>query len=704
MQREDYLSIEKSAGIATIWLDQKGEKVNKVSPDVIGLFESILEELQSDPQVKAVVLISRKKDFIAGADIESFEQVQRPGDFEPITRKGHNILELIQHSKKTVVAAIHGNCLGAGLEIALACHARIASDDPSTKMALPEVQLGLLPGGGGTQRLPRLIGLQKALDMMLTGKNIFARPALKMGLVDEVVNKNKLHEAACELARKTSSHVHGRRVKKGFLNWFLDDTGIGRGIVFKKARQKVMYLTKGNYPAPMDIIACVETGLKKGMKAGLDEEARRFESLILSPQSRQLVNIFFAMTAKKKNTHPELVRPVNTMAILGAGFMGAGIAEVTADKGVSILLKDVKAETISTAKAGIWKALSKKVERKAITRADAERIIANVRGQLDYSDFGSAELVVEAVFEDLDLKKRILAEVEANTSEHCIVASNTSALPISAIAEGAKRPQNIIGMHYFSPVPKMPLLEIVKTPQTADWVIATCLEMGIKQGKTCIVVKDGPGFYTTRILAPLLNEALLLLEEGADMLQIDKVMQKWGFPVGPVTLMDEVGIDVGAHVMSGDLIKHFVAQRGEQRVSQALIPMRDAGFYGRKAKKGFYQYDEKGKKVKGKPDLDAYQFFGGTSRKPFNEEEIWQRCGLVMVNEAALCLQEGIIDNPLDGDIGAVFGLGFPPFRGGPFRYCDAEGVDKVVALLEALASKHGGRFKPAEILKKKFY
>lgn len=299
MTRDEYVKIETdSNGVSTVWLDQKDEKINKVSPDTIFLFESIIDDLQNDPAVKAVVMISKKKDFIAGADIESFQKVQKPGDFEPITRKGHEILGKIENSKKPVVAAIHGNCLGAGLEIALACNARIASDDKSTKLALPEVRLGLLPGGGGTQRLPRLVGIQKALDMMLTGKNIYARPALKMGLVDVVINKDALHDAAKKFALKLVKQPIQRKRKTTLLDKILE--GPLKSIVFKKAKEMVMRQTAGNYPAPLRILECVQIGMSQGMKAGLDAEAKKFEQLILSPESRQLINIFFAMTEKKK--------------------------------------------------------------------------------------------------------------------------------------------------------------------------------------------------------------------------------------------------------------------------------------------------------------------------------------------------------------------------------------------------------------------
>lgn len=709
MTKEEYVTIETdSKGVATIWLDQKDEKINKVSPDTIFLFEHIIDELQQNSAVKAVVLISKKKDFIAGADIESFQKVQRPGDFEPITRKGHEILNKIESSKKPVVAAIHGNCLGAGLEIALACHARIASDDKSTKLALPEVRLGLLPGGGGTQRLPRLIGIQKALDMMLTGKNIYARPALKMGLVDVLINKDALHSAAKKLALKLINQPMQRKRRLSFLDKILE--GPLKGLIFKKAKEMVMRQTLGNYPAPLSIIECVEIGLRHGMKAGLDAEARKFEELILSSESRQLINLFFAMTEKKKVPHKPLVKPVQTIGMLGAGFMGAGITEVSITNGINVILKDIKEETITAAKQTIWKNFEKLINKKALSKIEADAYMMRIKGQLDYTGFGKADVIIEAVFEDLKLKHKVLEETEAVIRPDCIFASNTSALPITQIAARSKRPEQVIGMHYFSPVPKMPLLEIVVTDKTADWVIATCYDLGVRQGKTCIVVKDGPGFYTTRILSPFFNEAILMMSEGIDALQLDYVIKKFGFPVGPITLLDEVGIDVGAHVMSGDLVKFYQQREGAVSSGEAIVKMFKAGFSGRKNRKGFYLYDNNGKKIHGKINPEAYNFFGGPNRKKFNDEEVINRCTLSMVNEAAYCLQEGIIANPLDGDIGAVFGIGFPPFRGGPFRYIDAIGADTVVQHLEALANKYTARFRPAPILieyarsGKKFY
>lgn len=723
LKREDYISIEKNAnGVCTIWMDQKDEKINKIGPDLIGLFEEVFAELDSDTSIKAFVLSSKKKDFIAGADIEAFQKVEKPGDWKPIAQKGHQILKKMESSAKPIVAAIHGNALGAGLEIALACHARIASNDKSTKMALPEVKLGLLPGGGGTQRLPRLVGLQASLDMMLTGKNVFAYPALKMGLVDKVVHVSSLQNAAqklaLELTQKPLKHERNQLdIKAGFpslqkaLTNIVLEAPLVNKIVFDQAKKMVDKQAHGNYPAPYKIMECVEIGWNQGIEKGYEAEVEKFEELILSPVSRQLINIFFAMTDKKKNPYSEdKVKHVKRLGMIGAGFMGAGIAEVSMDDDMHVLLKDINQDMINSAYKTIYNDYAKKVSKKAMTKIELEEKMALLSGSLNYEDLDNQEIIIEAVFEDLKLKQNILKDVEANAKPDTIFATNTSALPISAIAANAKNPELVIGMHYFSPVPKMPLLEIIKTDKTADWVIATCFDVGVRQGKTVIVVHDGPGFYTTRILAPLMNEAQLMLDEGGDILQIDKEMNLFGYPVGPITLSDEVGIDVGAHIMSGELMQEMLKQRPDFKVSKTLLEISKAGYKGRKNKKGFYKYDENGKKVSGQVDPQIYSFYGGNARKKFDANEIHMRCGMAMVNEAALCLEEGIIENPLDGDIGAIFGLGFPPFRGGPFRYIDTLGAQKVVDILNDLTTKHGARFKPAQILVdyaksgKKFY
>lgn len=726
LKQEDYISIEKNTnGVCTIWMDQKNEKINKIGPDLIELFEEVFSKLNEDDSIKAFVLTSKKKDFIAGADIDAFQKVKQPGDWKPIAQKGHAILKQIENSKKPIVAAIHGNALGAGLEIALACQARVISNDKSSKVALPEVKLGLLPGGGGTQRLPRLIGLQAALDMMLTGKNVFPYPALKLGLVDKVVHVSSLQKTAQKLAlelitqpiKRERNHLGLDTVTAGIptlqktLTNIVLEAPLVNKIVFDQAKKMVDKQAHGNYPAPYKIMECVEIGWNQGIEKGYAAEVDKFEELILSPVSKQLINIFFAMTEKKKNPYGEdKVKQVHRLGMIGAGFMGAGIAEVSMDDNIHVLLKDINQDMINSAYKTIYNDYAKKVSKKAITKIELEEKMAQLSGSLNYEDLDNQEIIIEAVFEDLKLKQQILSDVEANAKPNTIFASNTSALPIKHIAAKAKNPELVIGMHYFSPVPKMPLLEIIKTDKTADWVIATCYDVGIRQGKTVIVVDDGPGFYTTRILAPLMNEAQLLLDEGGDILQIDREINLFGFPVGPITLADEVGIDVGAHIMSGELMQEMLVARPKFKVSTTLLEISKAGYKGRKNKKGFYKYDEKGKKISGEVDAQIYSFYGGNARKQMDANEIHMRCAMAMVNEAALCLQEKIIANPLDGDIGAVFGLGFPPFRGGPFRYIDSVGAKEVVKIMQDLASKHGERFEPAQILVdyanngKKFY
>lgn len=700
--KNNYFETEVRDDVLIIWLDQQDSKVNKISPEMIGLFEPLMDELDRDGQVRAAVLISRKKDFIAGADIEAFANVRQPGDWKPIGEKGHAILFRIQASRKPIVAAIHGACMGAGTEISLACAARIAADE-GTVIALPEVKLGLLPGGGGTQRLPKLVGIQKALEMMLNGKNIYAYPAKKMGLVDRLATRPALLDAAICLAREVADKPLQRKDYRPLIARLLEGTSKTRDIIYKKAKRLVDQQTKGNYPAPYEIIECVRAGSEKGTSIGYAEEIARFEKLILTPESKQLRNVFFAMTDKKKNPLKDLAKPVRRIAVLGAGFMGAGIAEVTVGKEVNVVLKDIKAENIAKAKQSIWQSLKSRLDRRAISPWEADQQINRLIGQFDYAHFNHVDVVIEAVFEEIGLKQKVLAECEQHLRADAIYASNTSALPISDIAQASRRPEQVIGMHYFSPVPKMPLLEIVATDKTADWVIATCYELGVQQGKTVIVVKDGPGFYTTRILAPMMAEALNLLHQGADIVYVDRLMTKFGFPVGPFTLMDEVGIDVGAHIMTGHLMQFFSRTRPDMLQTDGLVQMFKDGFQGRKNRRGFYQYDESGKKISGKANHFAYNYFrSSTTGTPEpSDQEIVQRVSWSLIAEAARCLEEQILSCALDGDVGAVFGLGFPPHLGGPFRYMDSQGLRSCVELLGRMSQQHGNRFAPPAILER---
>lgn len=708
------LSFEKKDnGVAVVTIDCPGSKVNKVSSALLAEISSLLDDMDKDGTIKALVILSGKDDnFVVGADVDELNAMKNKGEVITYITKAHDVLKRIESLPFPVVCGIHGNCLGGGLELALVADYRIASDSPKTTLGLPEVQLGLIPAAGGTQRLPRLIGLQNALPLMLTGRNVRPKKALRMGLVDEVVMAHGMKDVAVKKAQDLSSGKTPAKKKRSLrqqvleatLKRFLDETPMGRRIVFDKARSQVLRQTMGLYPAALAIVSSVEFGLKHGVAKGLENDIRIFGELVMDGKSKALRSLFDGMTALKKNPFKAKAAPVKKIAVLGAGLMGHGIASVSTGVCDTILLKDVTLDAVARGMKEIYKGLDKRARSGGITTFERDVQYGKIVPCDDYGMFGKTDVVIEAVFEDLELKRRILAEVEAATGEGTIFASNTSALPITLIAEGCKRPSNVIGMHYFSPVPKMPLLEIITTDATADWVKATALEFGIQQGKTCIVVKDCPGFYTTRILIPMLNESMRLIEEGADIKAIDTAMRKFGYPVGPVTLVDELGIDVAAHVAKGEVKKLFDA-RG-LKASEGYTRLFERGYKGRKNKKGFYVYEEprkKGvlplKKKGGKPvNTEVYEILGG-ARKAFAEEEIQDRLALAMINEAALCLQEGILSSPRDGDIGAVFGLGFPPFTGGPFRYIDAVGADTVVEKMKRLEQKYGVLYQPADIL-----
>ncbi|QQR91568.1 MAG: fatty acid oxidation complex subunit alpha FadJ [Myxococcales bacterium] len=704
------LSVEqRSDGIAVLWIDVPGESVNTLRANFSTEFHQLFDQLEKDNTVKGIVFASRKKDsFIAGADIEMLNAVSNAQEAQKLSEDAQSAMNRIADFGVPIIAAIHGSCLGGGLELALACHGRIASDHPKTKLGLPEVQLGLLPGAGGTQRLPRLIGLEAALDMMLTGKQIPAQKAQKLGMVDDVVSAAICIETAAKLALKLAnspSHLKRdfwahRPASLRFKEQLLARNPIGRKLVFSQASKQVAKKTRGNYPAPTKIIEVIDIGLSKGISKGLKEEARHFGELAVSPVAQSLMHIFFSQTALKKDRGTdEVVQAikVNKVGMLGAGLMGSGIAYITcALAKKQVRLKDRDSSGIGKGLANIRDILDTRVRRRRLSPRERDQTMALVTGTTEYTGFKDVDVAIEAVFEDINIKHQVLKEVESVGKTNLIFASNTSSLPITDIAEASKHPETVIGMHYFSPVHKMPLLEIIVTPKTAAWVTATCVELGKKQGKTVIVVNDGVGFYTSRILSPYMNEAAFLLFEGVRIEDIDRALVDFGFPVGPITLFDEVGIDVAEKV--GKIVHHGFGQRLAPPPGSSQL--RADGRLGRKNKKGFYLYTADKKKGSKQVDPSVYGVLGIQSHTSLSKNEIAERCNLQMVNEAALCFEQGILRSARDGDIGAIFGLGFPPFLGGPFHYVDTVGVKHIVERLEFYEKKHGIRFRPADILK----
>jgi 3-hydroxyacyl-CoA dehydrogenase/enoyl-CoA hydratase/3-hydroxybutyryl-CoA epimerase len=693
----DYLD-----GIAVVTLDLPGEPVNKVTAELRDDFAALFDEFEGETDIRGIVLASGKADtWIAGADIDEFLTLRTPAQAEALSRSGQALLARLETLRVPVVAAIHGACLGGGLETALACHYRIASDHPKTVLALPEVQLGLLPGAGGTQRLPRLIGLQRALDMILTSRNVRAKKACQMGLVDELVHPAILLDVAIARARELAdgTRVASHALKgRGAADRLLEDNRLGRTIVFRKARDGVMKKTGGHYPAPLAAIEVVQAGFEKGEEAGYAEESRRFGELAMTDVSKQLIFLFFATTALKKDPGVSFPAPepreVHGLGVIGAGFMGAGITSVAVQQGTPVRLKDTDLARVAKGLGAVSEVLRERLKKKQITRLQYEDQMLLAGGTVDYSGFGQAELVIEAVFEVLALKHLVLREAEPKLAPFAVYASNTSTIPISRIAEAAERPNRVLGMHFFSPVHKMPLLEVIVTPYTDRDATATAVAYGKRLGKTVIVVNDAPGFYTTRTLSAYMNEAGHLLDEGVSIDAIDRAMTAFGFPVGPITLFDEVGIDIGGKV--GVVLNEAFGPR--MAPSESMRRVVESGRTGRKGKLGFYLYDEAGKK--GRADPSIQPLLGtGTPRRPIEAAEIQQRCVLAMVNEAALCLEDGVLRSARDGDVGAVFGIGFPPFLGGPFRYVDAVGASRLVDQLDSLNARFPGRFGAAGLL-----
>ncbi len=678
-------------GVTILTIDVPGEKVNTLGSGMIREFEALLGDIEKDQTVKAVVIRSGKADnFIAGADIKEFTKIGSAEEGEALSRVGHAIFDKIEGSRVPIVAAIHGTCVGGGTELSLACRYRVATDDQRTSIGLPEVMLGLIPGAGGSNRLPRLIGLVRALDMILTGRSLKGPRALQAGLVDEVCPPSIL----VDVARRAALGLAEGRLKPRRPGIPLKERLL-KPVIFRKARSSVTKKTGGHYPAPLEALDVVRRATATSLRKGLEIEAKAFGRLSVSPESKALVSVFFATQDIKKDAgYPEgtVVREVGKLGVLGAGLMGAGIAGGATNVGISVRMKDATNEALGRGLKYVRDTFEERRKRRSLTRLEVMQRVDRVSPTLDYTGFGRADLVIEAVFEDLRLKRRVLAEAEAATPEECVFASNTSSIPIGEIAEGCRRPAQVLGMHFFSPVHKMPLLEVIATRETAPETIATAVGFGRRIGKHVIVVGDGPGFYTTRTLAAYLNEAAWLLTEGAAVDDIDRAMTAFGFPVGPVTLFDEVGIDVATKVGTV-MLQHFGKRMAAPPATDKMIA---DGRLGRKSKKGFYTYGTGRKRV----DETVYDLIpGGKNRNHVARKDVQDRLVFAFLNEAALCLQDGILRSPRDGDVGAIFGLGFPPFLGGPFRYLDRIGAAAAVGTLERLREEHGARFEPAAML-----
>jgi 3-hydroxyacyl-CoA dehydrogenase/enoyl-CoA hydratase/3-hydroxybutyryl-CoA epimerase len=683
-------TIERNGDLAIVWFDLPGEKVNKFSSFVLLEFSSVLDELAASTDIKRVIFASRKPGiFIAGADVQEFTTVAGPEEARAYVQLGQDTFTKLAKLPQVTVAAIDGACLGGGCEMAISCDWRVMSDSPKAQIGLPEVKLGIFPAWGGTSKLPRLIGLAGALDIILNGKALEGRRAKKAGLVDEVVESPIVLDVAKTFSTK------GKRKKGGRTSFFVEGNPLSRNVVFNKARKAVMEQTHGNYPAPLKAIEVMEYAMSTDVERGMQREVEEAASLVTNPVAQNLVRLFFLMEESKKDPFAAKPAAVSYTGVLGAGVMGGGIAQIVADKTDSeIRMRDINWNAIAGGMKAASKVWKKKVERRRMTRGEMSRKLARITSTTDWSGFPRADVVIEAVVESLPIKQQVLSEFEAIEKAGAIFATNTSTIPITQIAAKAKHPENVVGMHFFNPVDRMPLVEVIRGEKSSDVAMVTVAALARKLGKTVVYCNDGPGFVVNRILGPYMNEAGYLLEEGNSIESLDKAMVDFGMPMGPMALLDEVGIDVASKVAKilGDA---FGARLEASSVVQKLY---DDGRHGKKNGKGLYLYED-GKR-KG-PDASVYKVLGIRSPHPADAKAVVERMVLAMVNEASLILDEKIVASPGELDLAMIMGTGFPPFRGGLLRYADSLGLPYILARLDELSSRVGPRFTPNAPLKR---
>ncbi len=648
-----------------------------------------VEQLAKEKKIKSMIVHSVKKDcFLAGMDVSVINSLDSFDRAQEGSKAGQDIFNRIEDLPIDTIACIDGVCVGGGLEFALSCRYIFVSDNPKTRLGLPEVKLGVLPGFGGTYRLPRRVGTPNALDLMLTGKMIKAQKAQRMGLADLVTGKECLLAAALNPQRFKKKKSFSQK-----LSSFVQHLGFVQKIIFNKAKEKVVETTKGFYPAPLKIIELMELNQKSFRKSSLLREAKSFAELSQTIQSKSLQNIFFIHDNAKKAFKDE-VAPIERSAVLGAGTMGGGIAWLLAKNGEHPYMKDISEEGLNLGLQQAAKNFGAALKRKKITRDQFLRSMHSILPTLNYDGFKSVDMVVEAVVENMDVKKKVFAELESNVREDCIITSNTSSLSVGEMSTALQKPERFVGLHFFNPVHKMPLVEIITHEKTSLEATARLFQWVLKSNKVPVVVKDGPGFLVNRILLPFLNEASYLLHEGVDLNLIEEAALQFGMPMGPFRLMDEIGIDVV--IKAGKILEDGLGKR--VATCPLVHQLKDFGLLGKKDNKGFYIYDEKGKVLELNPLIkEKYR-----SRKTLDETTIQMRMILPMINEAARILDEGLVDSAATVDLALVFGIGFPPFRGGLLKYADREGLSRLTEVLVGFSQDIDElRFYPCDYLEK---
>ena len=689
------VSVSTTDGVATITIDVPDSKVNTLSrQSMTELNETIESIAKNSTQLKGLVIASGKSDnFIAGADVVEIRKIQSQTQMDAYeaAELGKEVFAKIEQLPINTVAAINGICLGGGMELTLACKYRVAS--AKAKIGLPEVKLGLIPGWGGCVRLPKLIGLQKALELIMAAKVLDAKKAWRYGIVSEVVEPERLSARAIEIASGSKPKSSSPNMQQMVMKAALETNGLGRSVLQKEAYKAMMRETKGKYPAPKEALKVVMKSVTMPANKAYKLESQTFSRLAMTDVSRNLVGIFFAQTDSKRLPVDDAAKKkVQTVGILGAGVMGAGIAQAAAKAGYKVVVKDVEQKFLDKGLATIKGLFDSLVEKKRMTREEADTTVAEMKLTTAYDDMAGCDLVIEAVLEDLKIKQTALAELEKVCAKDFVFATNTSSLSVNDIANGAQDPSRVVGLHFFNPVHKMPLVEVVKADKTSDAALAAAMSVALKLDKTTVVTRDAPGFVVNRLLAPYLREAAVLAEEGVAIEDIDKAMKSFGMPMGPFALLDEVGLDISAKVIH---VLH--AALGDRLTEPPLLTkIEGLKILGKKGGKGVYLYNEKGKPDGVNPDVQALITADKKKKLP---GEIQDRLVLLMLNEAARCLEEKVVDEPAQLDLALIFGTGFPPFLGGILRYSDSVGITIVRDKLEFLSRAVSQNYKPCPLI-----
>jgi 3-hydroxyacyl-CoA dehydrogenase/enoyl-CoA hydratase/3-hydroxybutyryl-CoA epimerase len=692
--------------VAIISWNMTTSPMNVLNDVSIPEFEQNVDKALADESLKGIIITSDKNEFIAGADVKMIlkNADKDPKEIHKLSMDLNRLATRLERCGKPVVAAINGTALGGGYEICLGCHHRVALNNPRAVIGLPEVSLGLLPGGGGTQRLPRIIGMEAALQLMTQGKRVSPTEALALGMVDEIAEtKEEMMQQAMDwitanpAAMQPWDEVNRKTGQIQAKNNYKVPGGnvqSPKGIqVFNGGTAMLMDKTKGNYPAPIAIMSCVYEGLQVNIDKGLEIEANYFVKMATSKEAKNLISVMFLGKGKvdKLATRPKEVEKtdVKKLGILGAGFMGAGIAYVSALAGIEVVLKDVSAEAAEKGKSYSKMLIEKGISRGKTTAEKGEKLLSNIHATGDAKDLQGCDLIIEAVYESRELKATVTQEAEPFLNETGVFASNTSTIPITGLAKNAKNGKDFIGIHFFSPVDKMQLVEIIKGDETSDYAVAVAMDYVKKIRKTPVVVNDSPGFYTSRVFSTFTNEGMELLKDGVNPVLIENAAKNAGMPVGPLAVTDEVAIDLAVKIAEQG-IKDGVYKATDTSYVVGSLMSTELGRHGKKNKKGFYDYPENEPK---KLWDGLAEHFPVSETQP-TEEEIQKRILYRQSIETIRCLDEGVLNNKLDGNIGSILGWGFPPYLGGTLNFPEFIGAETFLSEADRLTETYGERFK----------